>query len=131
MNMNDEDRARRRNEVDWTRFGLAEEVKRERRHPPPKYSSVNENKVESGRQDVRELFDEDQVGFLTSWLVGYALKLSTEFSFGPEAKYSEIRGVLIKMLHVMFCIINSSALESAARYKLSLHFTVANVGVLN
>lgn len=67
--MNEEDGARRRNEVDWTRFGLAEQVKGERHHPP-KYTSINDNKVELGSQHVRELFDEDQVGFLTScWSV--------------------------------------------------------------
>lgn len=57
--MNEEDGARRRNEVDWTRFGLAEQVKGERHHPP-KYTSINDNKVELGSQHVRELFDEDQ-----------------------------------------------------------------------
>lgn len=61
LNMSDEDGAigaRRRNEVDWTRFGLAEEVNGTRHSP--NYSSINENKANTGSQQVRELFDEDQ-----------------------------------------------------------------------
>ena len=63
--MSEGDVAKRRNEVDWTRFGLAEDV-RGSRHQPSKYTTIDDKEADSTNEHVRELFDEEQVGILTS-----------------------------------------------------------------
>ena len=55
--MNDSNGARRRNDVNWSRFGLAENVQSSKQHVPA--SNETESNDQSRKQHVRELFDEE------------------------------------------------------------------------
>lgn len=55
--MNDSNRTRRRNDVNWSRFGLAENVQSSKQHELA--SNETESNNQSRKQHVRELFDEE------------------------------------------------------------------------
>ena len=55
--MTDSDGTRRRNDVNWSRFGLAENVQSSKQHVIA--SNETESKDHSRSQHVRELFDEE------------------------------------------------------------------------
>lgn len=55
--MSDENPTRKRSEVNWSRFGLAENVQRSKQHV--KHSDKHEGNGQGHNQHVRELFDEE------------------------------------------------------------------------